>query len=414
MNNPYRALLIILLSSLTACTSPMGCSLPRFIFSTDDLLSVGPLGKVYPGGSHIFPVHYVYPQLKNDGLSYPPLCGITKRERDTKVFAPGDIRLFEIERQQFYDSTRTTLLRTGYGLRFISKEPGCSTIDFDLSALNTINPAIEDPVLGTWRDCDWHTISAGEMLHCSKYSSVGVIIPDGEVLGHVGGGTGTGCGTADTRGLNFRAYDSSVINSFIVPSHYFPDHSYKTAVCPIELFDPGVFSSPVVYGAGQLQTHTIFESDWGHCGKVSHDQPGTAQGNWFRWGAVLPDQSDDVSRQFALVYDELDPGVPVISVGRHAVAGVTYEPYGFTFPMNTTSGKVNRNFEAVTYDIYCFDHLSLYATAGTPPTGIPARILIRLATADSLYYQEQSVPATGCGTSTGWSFTTDPVYRFMR
>jgi hypothetical protein len=85
------------------------------------------------------------------------------------------------------------------------------------------------------------------------------------------------------------------------------------------------------------------------CGEVNQNLPGTAQGNWLKNGS--PQFPEDP--HIALVKDEIDPSVPIFSIGNglpgQASGTYTFAKLGFGF--------INRPFNEVKADdkVYCYN-----------------------------------------------------------
>ena len=122
------------------------------------------------------------------------------------------------------------------------------------------------------------------------------------------------------------------------------------------------------------------------CGEVEQDEPGTAQGNWFPLGNPRQHEDDDI----ALVHDNFDPRIPVMSVGN-SVEGLHSAPYRFNA---SASGKVNRDFKDVTPNggVYCYE--SLTSRYSRDPVGI---VLIQLTSATGLRIEKQDAKSCGSG-----------------
>ncbi len=134
------------------------------------------------------------------------------------------------------------------------------------------------------------------------------------------------------------------------------------------------------------------------CGEVEQDEPGTAQGKWYRAGTAVELSPEDP--HLALVHDNVDPSRGVFSVGT-SVPGLGPNAWFFA---PQPSGGVNRDFSQVTADgtIYCYEPVG---RSGRPPSS-PLVILLQMTSDITLRIEKRD--AAQCGTGP-WVFQSDYV-----
>ena len=111
------------------------------------------------------------------------------------------------------------------------------------------------------------------------------------------------------------------------------------------------------------------------CGEIAQDLAGTAQGNWY--GDV--EVTGEWDSHLALVHDNVDPAIAVISVG-----GVISELGQWSFRPET-EGSINPDFSAIVADdtVYCFHRFD------DAPDG-DRRFLLQLVDDDTLLIEQQT------------------------
>ncbi|MBI3741292.1 MAG: hypothetical protein HY257_05995 [Chloroflexi bacterium] len=190
-------------------------------------------------------------------------------------------------------------------------------------------------------------------------------------------------------GFDFGAYDSSAPQQkFAQPERYGFEGRYN--VCPLDLFEPNARAKFYSY-LGQLvsQTKIQLRTSEPLCGTPMQDVAGTAQGNWF----VNPKEPNPEDNNLALVYDNIDPTKPVLSVGV-SVKGLASNTYSFA---RKSSGAINREFSAIKPDgqVYCFEQLVKGQFASQPVDAIT--ILVALTNAETLRLEARQ--ASPCNAS---------------
>ena len=129
------------------------------------------------------------------------------------------------------------------------------------------------------------------------------------------------------------------------------------------------------------------------CGEVEQDEPGTAQGNWYRRGTVGGPPFPYGSK-LALVHSNFNPLLGAFSIGT-SVPGLGPGAYYFR---PQTSGSVNLDFSRVIANgnVYCYDSFFGLAGYAVSPAHI---ILIQLTGETTLRIEKRD--AAECGTGPG-------------
>ena len=128
------------------------------------------------------------------------------------------------------------------------------------------------------------------------------------------------------------------------------------------------------------------------CGEVEQDEPGTAQGKWYKPGTAGLLREDP---HLALVHDNVDPSRGVFSIGT-SVPGLGPDAWFFA---PRPSGGVNRDFSQVTAHgaIGCYEPVG---RSGRPPAS-PLVILLQMTSDTTLRIEKRD--AAQCGTGP-WAF----------
>lgn len=310
---------------LAACVPPLPDCPDGPLFShspvaAEDLLAVVPLGNLNPARGHVFPTRHIYFYLaktdwKNAGPAPDPV----------NVYAPGDITITSVSAQEHLMDGFTD-----YQCHFAC----CEGVTGYLLHLDSLSAEIM-AALGAFDEsrCETYYTGGRGYRNCDK--AVRIPVPAGALLGTAGGNPGQ------------NALDFGLVDSRVPPHAYAnPDRvagwaesrSWLHAVCPLDYFADAVkwaLESRLGSGDG-LRARTAAPP----CGETAQDVPGTAQGLWFMPGAPSPSPED---LHLALVYDNVDPSVPVFSVGT-SIPGLDAGVYSF---VPEDSGPVNRDFSEV-------------------------------------------------------------------
>ncbi len=351
-------------SSLPAC--PSGPLLTTSPLGLTEFTGLTPLGNLNPPG-HTFPSDHPGFDLRTSGIGSrpgdPPL--------EARVRAPGDIHITSVRSAIQLDSSGNELYED-YAVDFAP----CREVPMVLGHIGQLSPLLRAQI-GSWDSCSDNP--NGGFRYCTK--NLDLAVAAGEILGTAGGREGQW-------GIDFWAKDmrSTPLN-YANPRRYYED--WLHVVCPIDYFEPALRDALMALFGGWRGLRTAEP----RCGEVMQDVAGTAQGNWFVDGPGATHDLNDPStlnwsKQLALVHDNVDPAIAVISVGG------TVMPAGTQSFTPAHSGTVNREFSEVTNDgsIYCY----------SLPSG---RFLIQLMSPTAMRAEKQSGACSG-----GYAFVSPTDY----
>lgn len=333
-----------------------------------DLLGIVPLGNLAPP-DHTFPTQHLYFFIRRAGadpldFDSPPAA--------VPVFSPGHVWLTSLSTSEHLSATPPFI---DYSLdfkpchQFMAYFFHVQTLSDDL--LDRIGPLQEGR-------CETYSTGGQDYRLCNK--RVLVEIQAGEPIGTAG--------RLGQNALGFGAYDGRATPlAYASPSRHGsrPDGLGQLhVVCAVDYFTPDVRDGLVA----RLGDHSGNRSRTigPVCGEVEQDEPGTAQGKWYRKATVDQFPEDP---HLALVHDNVDSSTAAFSVGT-SVSGLRPGVYHFS---PRESGSVNLDFRLVTPDgmVYCYDSLSLRGS----PMGSLA-ILVELTGETALRIERQE--AAECGT----------------
>jgi len=317
---------------------------------TTDFISLIPLGNLNPSG-HVFPTDHHYFVLTNPGTEVP-------------VKSPGEITVEKIAQMEhltdgFIDYSLTIRLTDTVTAKF-----------GHLSTLSSmlLNQAGQIP-LGSI-----YTTGGKEY----RYSSISVEI---EITAGIEiGSTGANPGML---ALDFGVYDESSTPLFANPTRIESMGDYYKAVNALNYFTETQKAVLETY-CGNWDG-SVYRTIAPLGGNLSQDIPGTAQGLWFREGESTYPQDPHI----ALVHDNVDPTIPVLSIGT-SIPGLNSGTYPYTVE---TSGTTNRDFGDIEPNgqIYAFQSFN---------NGEEGIILIQLSDENSLKI-ERIAP----GSTSPWAFS---------
>ena len=286
-----------------------------------DLLYVVPLGHLNPP-DHTIPTDHIYLTIKNTNQIIPNSA--------KEVFAPGDMTITSIQKTHVIRGGK--LQSEDYSIDFSP----CQGVRGKFGHVTKLSSVLSQIVESSDSNCE--TRKSGpqdEATYCRK--DLNFKVKTGELIGEAGGGTATG--------LDFQLVDRrSEKLPYTNPKRYREDQFHY--VCPLDYFDQNTKDS-LYQKLGNNQTKRITPP---RCGEVNQDKLGTAQGNWIA-GEGLVDTPENWSKTLALVHDNTDPKIGVLSIG-----GIITKSQKIQFsPKN--EGLVNREFSQVKADkqIYCYE-----------------------------------------------------------
>lgn len=302
-----------------------------------DFSHITPLGLLSPT-AHTMPTPHLYFNVR---LSNPRNQNALPVE--VPAFAPGDMMIREIaftdarNRDDFDDSD--------------VKFSVCRDVVGYLDHLKTLAPKLKAAFdAGQTIRCDDYTLTypapvgAVNFRFCRK--AVDLRVAAGEQIGTAGGSSGQ-------RVYDFGLFDRRAPAGRVAnPARWrFGRAHFPHVVCGVEYFTAALRAQlePFLGGNPSYEGPRTIEP---RCGSVLQDLPGTAQGVW------VPPGIDIIGHEpplLALVHDNVDPRVPVFSVGdRLQDLGIPHGKYTFT---PRSDGRVNRDFPDVRADgqVSCFE-----------------------------------------------------------
>ena len=331
----------------------------------NDLLYVVPLGHLNPP-DHTIPTDHIYLTVKDTNQIIPNSA--------KEIFAPGDITITSIQKTHVIRGGK--LQSDDYSIDFSP----CKKVRGKFGHVTKLSASLSKLMDTENLNCENRKSGpSDESTYCRK--DLSYQIKAGELMGEAGGGSATG--------LDFQLVDrrSEKLN-YANPKRYRDDQFYY--VCPLDYFDQTTKDS-LHQLLGNNLTKRIVEP---RCGEVNQDKLGTAQGNWIASDGLI-DSPENWSKTLALVYDNIDVKMGVVSIG-----GIISTPQRIQFtPKN--EGLVNRKFSQVKNDgnIYCYGGELISKFSG----GQSGRVLIQLVSETSLKVEYQQ---GSCNLNTNFSSPT--------
>jgi len=290
----------------------------------DEITSITPLGNLNPPG-HTFPVKHMYFNLKDIRTS----ADADEPTPDRILYAPGEIWITQISSTEYLDKNESD-----YSIDFSP----CDEFHAYFIHVTSLSEKLDEVFTQSKDDC-WEEDLGGErMRNCDK--DVHISMQAGEEIGTVGG--------------NKYNFDLGTSDMRVEPSEFargdkrFEGIGY--VVCPLDYFSDDI--KEVLYnklGDSSGKDKRTIEPI---CGTPHQDLLGTAQGVWYLKGSSNYNSEED---HIALVHDNIDPRIPVFSLGNSLETfGIQTGTYRFD---PTDSGLVDRDFDDVTADgnIYCYE-----------------------------------------------------------
>lgn len=310
-----------------------------------------PLGNLNPP-DHTIPTDHIYFMLKRD-LS----LGSPGGSRVANVKAPGDVVIYSISESSYLKDGEK--INSDFSIEFSL----CKEVTGKFGHVSELSEALKN-LMKDGGDCnEYHIGSVGDTARMCR-SDMKYSAKAGEIIGIAGGKI--------SAALDMWAFDSRAPKPIFANTERY--HSMY-ATCPIDYFSAEA-KKELNYFGGYAGPRTIEPL----CGHINQDKMGTLKGNWFYGNAK--DEPDGWPKSLALVHDNVDPAIGVVSVG-----GVISQP-GLWYFTPTHSGQVNREFGEVVPSgtVYCYE--------SDKNTG---RFLIQLVDEKSLKIERQEGK---CGLST--------------
>lgn len=308
----------------------------------DGFQSLLPLGSLFPP-DHTIPTDHTYYVFARSSPRDPVPV--------TDVRAPGTVWVTRITFVSAVEDGRT--ISADYKLDFSP----CKQIHLYYDHITKLAPRLQSEYGAGSSGCqESHSRPGSTNSYCSR--DVGVKLSAGELVGQAGGGTAVGFdfGGSDSRRAELRYANSARYNG-----------ESRHVICPFDLFQPLL---------REALMRRFERSAEPRCGRVMQDKPGAAQGNWFFGDGGAGDPTE-WGRSLALVHDNRDPTLGVVSVG-----GVISEPGTFVFTP-THTGLVNREFAEIRPGaaVYCYEYEGQGAAGRVTLHG---HVLVRLVSATEL------------------------------
>lgn len=338
------------------------------LIDIQNMYGIVPLGNVWPPG-HVFPTDHIYLSLvksnANDWDSAP---------LEMPLYAPADgyIIALGVQEHLYADPPYSD-----YDFTFSP----CSEFKLRLGHVTTLSSKIlaglEEP-----DDCDEYI--AGQTLRRYCWRNLdpqdAIRVEAGELLGTAGGRQGQNM-------LDVTAIDYRSAPLVFVGDRFWEE--YYHIVCPLDYYiEPLQSEWKALLGSYKGERRTIEPL----CGQIDYDLAGTARGIWFINAERSPEDP-----HLALVYDNVDPTLGVLSIGVSFGESLPSTKYLFE-PRET--GWINRRFEEIRVDgeIYCFE--GFRDGRESKPAG---RILL-IQLIDGIHLRAEALPQEQCGLGP-WSFS---------
>lgn len=325
------------MSELPACPPDQNAFFSVPPLANADFTGLAPLGNLNPP-SHTFPTDHLYFFVRRDGSG----------AASVPVVSPGAVTLWRIETSEAVSANPP---RNDFTLRFAP----CSTVSGYFNHVQSLDAGFAarlGPLEGM--DCDTYNAGGLTIRNCAR--NMKLEIAAGEVIGTAG--------SANQAALDFGLADLRLpALAYANPSRTNDEPAH--AVCPIDYFEPAVRAELRARFSDALGTRLRTADPV--CGEIEHDEPGTAQGRWYVAGTKGGYPEDP---HLALVHDNVDPTIPLLSVGTSVpgLAGTwTFRP--------ATSGTANREFrDVVPGSVACWDA----STFGGQTAAATAAVLVEM------------------------------------
>jgi hypothetical protein len=355
-----------LFSKDPACTT--SSALTASPVELSQLTQVTPLGNINAPFGHIFPSDHIgltIPRLSNEPNNFATVA--------TNIISPGAIRIYDIGKTSYYKNGQLT--QADYSINFSL----CRNLEFYFGHVQHISSALEQAISKVKGECQGQIQGEQSYPRCEYH--IDYTATQGEILG-TAGGPGT-----TVAGVDFGAVDKNKPRLSFVRQKDVPDTT-AYGQCPLNYFEKSL--------RDRLYDKLPTKSE-PRCGQIMQDRPGTLQGDWYLQNKG---SSRDWSTQFAMLHNNIDPTIGVVSIGG------TIGPAGnFNFSP-THNGLVNREPSEVKSNgqVYCYySDLSTGAMSGLGDT--TGQVLLQLVDEKTLKAEHQD---GNCGGH--WSFSQPTSY----
>lgn len=333
---------------------------------------------VLPLNSEHFYLFVNLGHLNPPGHTFPSGHGgfyLTDYMTPVPLFSPADMTVTRI--------TRVEHVNKGYNDYDITLSVNNDQFKVVFGHMTSLHESLLDQITA-WESggCESYETGGDTYRRCQVWTDLPVSA--GDTLGTAGGNPGQ-------FGLDFGVFDRSIQPEQACSR--FADYDVYYAVSPLNYFTDAINAVlvPVCgdYFCGSPTTR-VKPPVGGH---VGYDIAGTVQGLWFRQGE--PTTPEDP--HLALVYDNVDPDVPLFSVGT-SLTGLNTGLYSFT-PADT--GLVDRVFSEVTSD----GQIYRYQIKNPCWSSVPAGVLLVMMTSETDLKIEKQENSDG----PPWQFTENAV-----
>ncbi len=300
---------------------------------------------------------------------------LTDWQNQIPVFSPADMYITEISRVEHVDE----------GFVDYSLELSVNNKDFKLifGHLSALHTSVESTV--NWSDGDINTYSTGGHMYKTTRVKTHIDIKAGALMAYGGGNPGQ-------YGIDFGAFDKTKYIEFA--SKRFDNYDYVNTVSPLDYFTQEIRDILIPlcgdFSQGVPKVRTVPPIG----GTIDYDLPGTLRGLWFKEDE--PTFPEDP--HLALVYDNVDPEIPVFSVGT-SIPYLSSGTYTFT-PENT--GNTNRLFEEANAieQLYIYEIHHDYSS----DAAIDGILLVQLTNSSHLKVEFKNVTD-----GPPWTFTSEAI-----
>lgn len=318
-----------------------------------DLEYIIPLGNLSPP-QHTIPTDHIYYTFKRgDPERVIP---------EIDVRSPGKVRFNKV--LHITSILKGQLFTDDYKIWFYP----CRGVTLYYDHITRFKGGLADAVKGKKESC---SVSHPRPGDTNRYCSITIdyLAEPGEVIGTAGNNAAA---AFDFGASDYRMSPLSYAN----PKRYRKDAFYVT--CPFDLYPEDIKAKirPRFGDPGKPRTIEPV------CGSVNQDKLGTLQGNWFI-GDIPADEVESWVKSLALIQDNFDPAIGVLSYGGNGGPEhrILFEP--------KTEGLINREFSDITPDskTYCYQSdLTMDGLHSPPPT---EKFLIRLDSSLELSFEVQ-------------------------
>ena len=232
------------------------------------------------------------------------------------------------------------------------------------------------------KECETYNTSGDTYRNCLTWTEIP--ISAGDTLGMAGGNPGQFA-------LDFGTFDKTRKIEFATDR--FDDYLCPYTVSPLDYFTEEISQILIPQCGDFFHGLPTVRTKPPVGGTVDYDVSGTAQGIWFKVDAPFSPEDPHM----ALVYHNVDPDVPIFSIGN-SVTGLVPGPY--TFSVKDT-GYEDRSFDSVKSDGHIYKYNSWYLS--NTPYGHMI-LLLKLIDDSHLKIEMQDTSSTP-----PWQFTNNAV-----